>query len=105
MIRRPPRSTLFPYTTLFRSLRPGAGRPRGPRTPLRVVQHARPVQHRADGARVTRVVVTGLGAVSPFGAGVKAFWEGLASGRCAIEPLTLIETEGFRARIAAAVPA
>src|SRR5690242_21621070 len=24
MIRRPPRSTLFPYTTLFRSLRPGA---------------------------------------------------------------------------------
>src|SRR2546427_9575177 len=27
MIRRPPRSTLFPYTTLFRSLVPGARRP------------------------------------------------------------------------------
>src|SRR3712207_7228270 len=26
MIRRPPRSTLFPYTTLFRSRRPGAAR-------------------------------------------------------------------------------
>src|SRR6266540_7386354 len=26
MIRRPPRSTLFPYTTLFRSVRGGAGR-------------------------------------------------------------------------------
>src|SRR5438445_6217182 len=25
MIRRPPTSTLFPYTTLFRSLRPGHG--------------------------------------------------------------------------------
>src|SRR5256885_13181550 len=25
MIRRPPRSTLFPYTTLFRSLQPTAG--------------------------------------------------------------------------------
>src|SRR2546422_4653376 len=25
MIRRPPRSTLFPYTTLFRSLRSGIG--------------------------------------------------------------------------------
>src|SRR3712207_9078888 len=25
MIRRPPRSTLFPYTTLFRSLRPHPG--------------------------------------------------------------------------------
>src|SRR3712207_8871970 len=31
IIRRPPRSTLFPYTTLFRSLRPGhAGGPRSP---------------------------------------------------------------------------
>src|SRR5438128_8341418 len=30
MIRRPPRSTLFPYTTLFRS-RPGAPRGRRPR--------------------------------------------------------------------------
>src|SRR3989442_16009307 len=27
MIRRPPRSTLFPYTTLFRSLRAGSGTP------------------------------------------------------------------------------
>src|SRR2546427_3558314 len=28
MIRRPPRSTLFPYTTLFRSTQPGRGLPR-----------------------------------------------------------------------------
>src|SRR3712207_9585456 len=28
MIRRPPRSTLFPYTTLFRSGPPARGRPR-----------------------------------------------------------------------------
>src|SRR3712207_7870817 len=27
MIRRPPRSTLFPYTTLFRSAEVGVGRP------------------------------------------------------------------------------
>ena len=51
------------------------------------------------------VAVTGLGVVSPFGAGVKAFWEGIASGSCAIRPITLIETEGFRCRIAAEVPA
>src|SRR5256885_8486497 len=31
MIRRPPRSTLFPYTTLFRSLSPGAARTAGGR--------------------------------------------------------------------------
>src|SRR2546422_4426885 len=30
MIRRPPRSTLFPYTTLFRSLRERRARRRGP---------------------------------------------------------------------------
>src|SRR3712207_7350646 len=33
MIRRPPRSTLFPYTTLFRSLRAGG--------PARAAAHAR----------------------------------------------------------------
>src|SRR2546422_2147667 len=32
MIRRPPRSTLFPYTTLFRSPRNGSRRPRTPRS-------------------------------------------------------------------------
>jgi 3-oxoacyl-[acyl-carrier-protein] synthase II len=50
------------------------------------------------------VVVTGLGAVSPFGSGVKAFWQGLTAGACAIRPITLIDTEGFRSRIAAEVP-
>src|SRR2546430_10352458 len=40
MIRRPPRSTLFPYTTLFRSvdwiaIRPGHALPRGERQRLR----------------------------------------------------------------------
>jgi len=51
-----------------------------------------------------RVVVTGLGAVSPFGAGVKAYWAGLAAGACAIRPLTLFAADGFRCRIAAEVP-
>ena len=52
-----------------------------------------------------RVVVTGLGVVSPYGLGRRAFWAGLAGGRCAIGPITLFETDGFRARIAAEVPA
>src|SRR2546428_7288182 len=37
MIRRPPRSTLFPYTTLFRSL----GRAAGFRRPLRQLRRER----------------------------------------------------------------
>lgn len=52
-----------------------------------------------------RIVVSGLGVVSPYGAGTKTFWEGIAAGACAIRPVTLIETEGFRCRIAAEVPA
>ena len=51
-----------------------------------------------------RVVVTGLGAVSPFGAGVKAYWAGVAAGTCAIRPISLVETEGFRCHVAAEVP-
>src|SRR5438034_6246396 len=35
MIRRPPRSTLFPYTTLFRSVQERRGRRRARRRPLR----------------------------------------------------------------------
>src|SRR3712207_7445913 len=38
MIRRPPRSTLFPYTTLFRSREPGSQDPgKLPSTPLSLV--------------------------------------------------------------------
>jgi 3-oxoacyl-[acyl-carrier-protein] synthase II len=51
-----------------------------------------------------RVLITGLGATSPFGAGVKAYWAGLAAGVCAIRPLTLIDAAGLRCRIAAEVP-
>src|SRR2546422_1133814 len=56
MIRRPPRSTLFPYTTLFRSLasRGGRrqGRSRGPRVPRSTRGGRRcPVAARARGRR------------------------------------------------------
>jgi 3-oxoacyl-[acyl-carrier-protein] synthase II len=54
---------------------------------------------------VRRVLVTGLGVVSPYGSGCRAFWSGLAAGRCAIRPITLFDTQGFRARIGAEVPA
>src|SRR5690349_21915771 len=41
MIRRPPRSTLFPYTTLFRSRRMGAaGRDEAPRRHLQLLAAA-----------------------------------------------------------------
>src|SRR5204862_492188 len=46
----------------------------------------------------------GLGAVRPYGAGVAEYWKGLAGGACAIRDLTLIETDGFRFRLAGEVP-
>src|SRR5258708_10391067 len=42
MIRRPPRSTLFPYTTLFRSVRPGAGAARAHARAPEARPHRRP---------------------------------------------------------------
>src|SRR2546422_2723934 len=51
MIRRPPRSTLFPYTTLFRSACPDGGGPVGaPGAGVRA-QRARAERGRADPAR------------------------------------------------------
>src|SRR3712207_7018458 len=37
MIRRPPRSTLFPYTTLFRSLTPARGEADGQNSTITIV--------------------------------------------------------------------
>src|SRR3712207_8917622 len=44
MIRRPPRSTLFPYTTLFRSSRSGARPPRDRRWPAGGVPMSSPTR-------------------------------------------------------------
>src|SRR5215203_6814153 len=49
MIRRPPRSTLFPYTTLFRSRRPRCSRPCSrwcPPTSTRSEEHTSELQSR-----------------------------------------------------------
>src|SRR2546429_5263320 len=49
MIRRPPRSTLFPYTTLFRSIRCAAGsRNRWPRTSSRPQSSDRSEEHTSE---------------------------------------------------------
>src|SRR5437899_9125831 len=54
MLRRPPRSTLFPYTTLFRSLRPTVPTRAAP---SRIARAARPPRDgRAGGRRARRVL-------------------------------------------------
>ena len=51
------------------------------------------------------VAVTGLGAVSGYGWGVPALWEGLLSGRTAIRCVERFDPGAYRTRLAAEVPA
>ena len=51
-----------------------------------------------------RVVVTGLGAVSPLGIGVPALWEGLLAGRSGVRCVQHFDTAQLTVKIAAEVP-
>lgn len=50
-----------------------------------------------------RVVVTGLGVVSPVGNDVPSFWQSLTEGKCGIGPITAFDTTEFKVKIAAEV--
>jgi 3-oxoacyl-[acyl-carrier-protein] synthase II len=50
-----------------------------------------------------RVVVTGLGLVTPLGIGVEDTWSGLCAGRSGIGPITRFDTTGFPVTIAGEV--
>jgi len=50
-----------------------------------------------------RVVVTGMGVVTPVGQNVEEFWAGLKEGRCGIRPVEGIELDGLSVRIAAQI--
>jgi 3-oxoacyl-[acyl-carrier-protein] synthase II len=50
-----------------------------------------------------RVVVTGLGAVSPVGIGVPSMWDGLLAGRSGAGPITQFDPSEHRTRIACEV--
>jgi 3-oxoacyl-[acyl-carrier-protein] synthase II len=55
------------------------------------------------GAPRRRVVVTGLGAVSPNGIGVRAFWEATRAGSSGIDTIRLFDPEPLPCRVAAEV--
>lgn len=50
-----------------------------------------------------RVVITGLGAVTPLGNDVDSFWKGIKEGKCGIDFITHFDTEKFKAKLAAEV--
>lgn len=50
-----------------------------------------------------RVVVTGIGAVTPVGLNAKETWEALLEGKNGIGPITLFDTTDFKTKLAAEV--
>jgi 3-oxoacyl-[acyl-carrier-protein] synthase II len=50
-----------------------------------------------------RVVITGLGAVTPIGADVASYWEGLRTGRTGIDRVHCFDPEGYPVQIAGEV--
>ena len=50
-----------------------------------------------------RVVVTGIGAVSPLGNDIPSFWDGILSGKNGIDLITKFDTTDYKVKIAAEV--
>ncbi len=50
-----------------------------------------------------RVVITGLGVISPVGNDVTSFWQSLKDGKCGVGPITSFDAKAFDSRIAAEV--
>lgn len=60
------------------------------------------IEAAASGMR--RVVITGLGLVTPLGSGVSESWSRLLAGRSGAKPITTFKVDDLPARIAATVP-
>ena len=48
-----------------------------------------------------RVVITGIGLISPIGNTAKESWEGIKNKKCGIDDITLIDTTNFKTKLAA----
>ena len=50
-----------------------------------------------------RVVITGMGLVTPLGSDIDTFWQNIKSGKNAIDEITRFDTTDFRVKLAAEV--
>ena len=50
-----------------------------------------------------RVVVTGLGAITPIGKDVNSFWNAIKNGENGIDKITLFDTTDFKVKMAGEV--
>ena len=52
---------------------------------------------------MNRVVITGLGAVTPLGNDVDTFWNNIKAGKCGIDFITKFDITNYKAKLAAEV--
>ena len=50
-----------------------------------------------------RVVITGLGAITPIGNNVEEFWEGIEQKKCGIDKISLFDATGFKTSLVAEI--
>lgn len=50
-----------------------------------------------------RVVITGMGAITPLGSTVEDFWDGIKTGKCGIDYIQKFDTTDFKVKIGAEV--
>lgn len=50
-----------------------------------------------------RVVITGMGVISPIGSGLEKFWSSVKEGKCGIDEITAFDTTDFSAKLAGEV--
>ena len=50
-----------------------------------------------------RVVITGIGAITPIGNNVEEFWNGLKEGKCGIAEITAFDTTEQKVHLAGEV--
>ena len=50
-----------------------------------------------------RVVITGMGAITPIGNSVEEFWNGIKEGKTGFGPITYFDTADYRCKLAAEV--
>ena len=60
-------------------------------------------QNGTGNGRTVRVVVTGMGAMTPLGESPGEFWKNLADGKSGVGPMTLCDPEGYPCRISGEV--
>src|SRR5213592_4629339 len=71
---------------------------------MREVSQSRTNEERSVQNDGRRVVITGVGAVTPIGTGADGLWTGLAARTSAVREITRFDPAPFRSRIAAEIP-